>query len=421
MRRFINSLWVLSLAVLSLAPVGRAQVITVFEIKDPSARRLQQRYLDQLNSIATGLSAHSFPYPFYFSRFLDIDEKQQQKTEQRSIRFEKFNGQMVLEITGNYYAAYLDDLMDRRARVKRTFQDVVLPMLQTAAPKFPPDDAFAAFAIEVSYHVRRKVVGVETENPENVTFIVPRAAAHHLVTAPNEEKQQAALLESEIYLNAEPFSLWLDGDLPPEMPGKKRHTSKTVEVASLSAPPAPDPATGPEPSVSEALLKGNRLPRLITPDTINSLGKAHQDSIARMVATLDPQAHFVPYAPPMFIAFHEGAYLQLSLSTPLTAGAGSRYQLAALAFDDHISHLVRPLLAFFPQDDDFDGISFSTTLKPPEGNSSEAVEFFFPFRTLRCFASYDCTGQQLIDSGIILINGERAALNLQTAEAMNSK
>ncbi len=99
------------------------------------------------------------------------------------------------------------------------------------------------------------MVGVETENPENVTFIVPRAAAHHLVTAPDEEKQQAALLESEIYLNAEPFSLWLDGDLPPEIAGKTRHAPKTVEVASLSAPPAPASASGPEPSVSEACLK----------------------------------------------------------------------------------------------------------------------------------------------------------------------
>ena len=36
---------------------------------------------------------------------------------------------------------------------------------------------------------------------------------------------------------------------------------------------------------------------------------------------------------------------------------------------------------------------------------------------IRCFAEYDCTGQQLIDAGIVLINGERAGLDLQTAEA----
>jgi hypothetical protein len=33
-----------------------------------------------------------------------------------------------------------------------------------------------------------------------------------------------------------------------------------------------------------------------------------------------------------------------------------------------------------------------------------------------CYARYDCTGQALIDSGMVLINGERVTLTLQTAE-----
>jgi hypothetical protein len=48
--------------------------------------------------------------------------------------------------------------------------------------------------------------------------------------------------------------------------------------------------------------------------------------------------------------------------------------------------------------------------------SSEAVEFFFPFSLLRCYQKYDCTGQQLIDGGTVLVNGERVSLDLQTAE-----
>jgi hypothetical protein len=50
-------------------------------------------------------------------------------------------------------------------------------------------------------------------------------------------------------------------------------------------------------------------------------------------------------------------------------------------------------------------------------NASEAVEFFFPFSALRCYGRYDCTGQQLIDAGSVLINGERVSLDLQIAEA----
>ena len=39
---------------------------------------------------------------------------------------------------------------------------------------------------------------------------------------------------------------------------------------------------------------------------------------------------------------------------------------------------------------------------------------------MRCFASYDCTGQQLLDSGTVVINGERSALDLQIAEGKES-
>ena len=100
----------------------------------------------------------------------------------------------------------------------------------------------------------------------------------------------------------------------------------------------------------------------------------------------------------------------------------SRFRKAcALAFDDHVSHLVRPVLNYFPPDPDFDGISFSSIIFVADGTSPLAVEFFFPFRTMRCFASYDCTGQQLIDSGTVVMNGERSALDLQIAEGKTNR
>jgi hypothetical protein len=419
MRRSSLALLVCVLAALS----AQAQVVTVFDIKDPAARRLQQKYISQLRAIGGAIEAHKFPYTFYLSRVLDIDEKQQLRLPQDSIRFAKYNSQMVLEITGNYYASYADDLMDRNKRAKQTFLDVVLPILQAAVAQFPADDSFGAFAIEISHHVRRKVVGVSTEDAENLVVILPRAAAHHLIKATMPDEQQAAVLEGEVYVNTEPIALWISGKEPPQLAEEKKFRPKSKarksgaganedESASLDLPSAP------EPSVSPNLVKGNEFPvRLITPETLNKLRSTQQETIGRMVRTLDAQAHFVPYAPPDFIAFHQGAYLQLSLTTPLQATSGSRYYLAALAFDEHISHLIRPVLAFFPQDSDFDGISFSTTLKMANGNSSQAVEFFFPFKILRCFANYDCTGQQLIDSAFVLINGERATLNLQVAEA----
>jgi hypothetical protein len=106
-------------------------------------------------------------------------------------------------------------------------------------------------------------------------------------------------------------------------------------------------------------------------------------------------------------------------ATGLSA-AGSRYKIAAIAFDEHIARLLRPVAAYLDDESDFDGISFSTTVtvgdKTGNEETSEAVEFFFPLSLLRCYQKYDCTGQQLIDGGAVLVNGERVSLDLQAAE-----
>jgi hypothetical protein len=156
-----------------------------------------------------------------------------------------------------------------------------------------------------------------------------------------------------------------------------------------------------------------------------------QSTIDKIVGEMDGQAGFVTYAPPSVVSFRKGAYLEFSVNSKLPATvAGSRYKLAALAFDDHIAHLVRPIAFQFQGDTPIDGIAFSTTIhtgtapapvatagKTAASDETQAVEFFLPLESLRCYESYDCTGQQLIDAGAILINGERVSLDLQTAEA----
>jgi hypothetical protein len=102
---------------------------------------------------------------------------------------------------------------------------------------------------------------------------------------------------------------------------------------------------------------------ILTPEALAGRQRQNQDAIDRMVKSLDKEAHFIPYAPPSFVGFRQGAYLQLSINTQLDAPpGGSRYKQAALTFDDHISHLIRPLLDFFPGDVDFDGVDFSSVI-----------------------------------------------------------
>jgi hypothetical protein len=134
-----------------------------------------------------------------------------------------------------------------------------------------------------------------------------------------------------------------------------------------------------------------------------------------MRKALEKQGHFVPYATAAFLGFRQRARPQLSITTALDA----RYKLAALAFDEHVWHLIRPLLDYFPGDIDFDGVDFSSIIRAGDSNNTEAVEFFLPLRTMRCVAAYDSTGQQLLDSGIVVMNGERAKLDLEIAEGKN--
>ena len=411
-----------------LSVVAVAQVLSPPEIKEPFQRRLQEQYLGDLKAIGTDVSAHKFPYRFYFSRVLDLEQDDQVRADQRSIRFARYNSQIVLQITGNYFASYSSELMDKHHRVRQTFNDVLLPILKVAAPHFANRDAFRAYALEISYHVRRKILGVSGESAENLVLILPRTAAEKLVNATTAEEQQAAVMEGAVYVDGEPFSLWLAGDELPDPPAvhpqKKTRARKDAaddddrtEVASIE--PTVGAANPAAPTVSEKLLFEPSIPiRTISPRDLDQLQSLHQPTLVKLVDALQPQAHFVAYAPPAFINFHNAAYLQLSMTTALDAtAAGSRYKLAALAFDEHVDDLIRPVLSYFAENPGFEGVDFSTSVRLPGNGTAVAVEFLIPLKTLRCFAGYDCTGQQLINASFVLINGERVSLDLQAAEA----
>ena len=252
--------------------------------------------------------------------------------------------------------------------------------------------------------------------------------------AKDDTVRQAALMQGEVFVDAKPATIWLNGEAPQIAQG----------AASQEAPPE-DPSTAVQgTNSSDGVQKGQfdiagargsalkpvkpaeppKPARDTSPQALGSLQSAIKPILDGMVKELDPQVHFVSYASPSFIGFRNGVYLQLSINTTLAEPpTASHYRLAALAFDDHIAHLIRPVLGYFKDDSQFDGLGFSSTLhlsgKP--GTDAQAVEFFFPFAALRCYERYDCTGQQLIDAGTILINGERVSLDLQTAEGGASR
>jgi hypothetical protein len=404
------------LAALLLSAVALGQVLSPMEITDPSARVLQNQHVRQLEAAGAEIQAHHFPYHFYFSRVLDLNEDRQRAADQRSIRFEKYGQLMALELTGNYYASYSAEKLTGNQRARQTFNDAILPMLKIVSPLFSADEAVQAYAFEISHHVRRTVMGVATENPENLVMVFTRGTAQQLLAAQDAPQQQSALLDAEVYVNGQRTDLWLTEDAAQmEAAKRERHAPQRTQPQGAMAEPAP----AHDPTVSSKLLNPPALPaRLVSKQDLDKLRAEHQDTLASMQHGIDDQAHFVSYAPPSFIAFHQGAYLQLSVTSDLPAtAAGSRYRMAAFAFDEHIAHLIRPVLVYFQQDPDFDGIDFSTTIKAPAGEAPEAVEFILPFNAMGCYQNYECTGQQLLNAGIVLINGERVGLDLIVAEA----
>ncbi len=412
------------IVVASLTIFATGQALSPAEIKNPQMRGLQEKNLPQLQQVGAEIQAHVFPYAFYFSRVLDLQLAQQQRADQRSLRFDNYSGMTVVELTGNYFGSYSSELVTKSHRVLRTFQDVMLPILEIEVPALKDNSDVEGFAMEISHQVRGKAMGMNVERPENLVLVLSKDGAVRLVTAKNEDDRQAALLDGHFFFNGEPFTLYLS-DEAAERAAKR--------IADTGAPKDTGTSRASELSTSTPASRANvrpsaptTPPRDTSPEALAKIQASDQKIIEVVTKELDPQAHFVSYAPPAVVAFRKGAYLEFSVNTTLPAtAAGSRYKLAALAFDDHIAKLVRPMMAYFKGDLDFDGIAFSTTIhqepKTPTkddkwAQGSEAVEFFFPVDALRCYETYDCTGQQLIDQGSVLINGERVSLDLQTAE-----
>jgi hypothetical protein len=416
--------------------LSRAQVLPANEIQDPQLRALQERNMDDLKQLGAEILKLPTDYPFYLSRKLDLDEAKQKWADQRSIQFDHYKDKIVLKITGNYFAAYSAEKMNSDQRARQTFLQIVMPVLQDAVQHFEKNSGVQAYAFEISHHVLGKVGGVAMERPENVVVIVPQAVAIRLVNAKDDTARQAAIMQGEVFVNAKPTTLWLSTEGPQVAPG--------------TPPDDPSTATPTDPSGVEVVQNGepdlNKLPGIARTPTLKPVKPADPPNPARdaspqalasmqsaikpildvMVKELEPQAHFVSYASPSFIAFRSGTYLELSINTTLAEPpTASRYRLAALAFDDHVAHLIRPTLGYFKDDTRFDGLGFSSMLhlatKPGTNANSQAVEFFFPFTALRCYERYDCTGQQLIDAGTVLINGERVSLDLQIAEGGGSR
>lgn len=176
-------------------------------ITDTEMRTLQQKYFKELTSAGTQISYLSFPHHFYLSLALDVDERTEKRSDQRSLRFAKFNGDTVLEVTGNYYAAYPRDQIGPDQRVRQTLEDILLPMLKVLLAQFQANPDVQGYVLEVSHHVRGKVSGVSWETAENVALALPQQVAVKFVAAQNSSDRQDLAGEVQVFLNSKAITL----------------------------------------------------------------------------------------------------------------------------------------------------------------------------------------------------------------------
>src|SRR5262249_17452981 len=150
------------------------------------------------------------------------------------------------------------------------------------------------------------------------------------------------------------------------------------------------------------------------------LDEKYQSQLAALAKEGAAKFHFVAYAPPAFVVFHEQIALQITLKNSLQFGSanGSIYKRAAQSFDLFLARQLKDLTQRISPDVEFRLFDFSVLNKLPATakESSEAIEFICPRAAVKQFIEAEITNQQLLDQSVILVNGVRIALNLQLVE-----
>lgn len=408
------------------------------EILNPDLKALEKEYFPQLKSLNQAIAKMHFPFPFFLSRYVGIEPSKQAETDSRGLEFVKFRDRTVLKITGNYEAAYSATQFTRNERAARTFQDVLLPILQTVTQSIPPDIACDAIGFEVSYHTRSAEKSYDYEGKELFVVVVDRADAFVLAQATNDTERQDTLNKSVIFLGGQEFGLsLLEKDPYPasaltSTKPSKINSSPTAEssttLSRLNHPnPATIPPTAPGTSPEYSLSTGakpdlSQAKPVATQADVDRLQTQYQAQLDTLSKEGQAKFQFVDYDPPAFVIISKQLALQMTLRNNLRFDIekSSIYKRAAQSFDLFLAPKLKDILDKVPDDSAVAVYDFSVVNSLASGMStrerSEAIEFIFPANLARQFVNNDITNQTLIDKSQVLVNGVRIALNLQLVE-----
>jgi len=442
---------VLLLAVSAIPVVAQ---VSPNEILNPDLKALEQNYLQQLIGINQSISKIKFPFPFYLSRYVGLDPAKQAEADSRGLEFVRFQDRVILKVTGNYNAAYDTLRLTQNERAAATFRSIVLPVLQVVTAAVPEDLACDGVGFEISHHTRTNDRSYDFEGKETLVVVFDRADAWAMSRASSDAERQEILNRSKVFVSGVDFGLSLSErdplnvqTLTRSIPAKPDATSsaRSSTLASHSAllkPEVPSPVTAspvaasapvaaPAPAKS-APTRGSEQaasppatdppPSAPAPTQADAdrLDERYQAQLAALAREGAAKFHFVAYAPPAFVLFHEQIALQMTLKNSLQFGPakGSIYKRAAQSFDLFLAPLLKDISERVSPDVEFQLFDFSVLnkLSPTAKETSEAIEFICPRKALKQFVNAEITNQQLLDQSIVLVNGVRIALNLQLVE-----
>jgi hypothetical protein len=432
------------------APPAFAQ-ISPSEIPNPDLKALEESYFQQLKTLNQSIARTKFPFPFYLSRYVGLNPAQQAEADSRGLEFVRFQDRVILKVTGNYNAAYDTVRLNRNERAAATFRTVVLPILEQVTAALPQDLACGGIGFEISHHTRTRERSYDYEGKEILVVVLGRDDAWALARATTDSERQEIVNRSNIYVSGTEFGLSLmERDplnvqaLPRSVPAKPDATStarSSIEAghssllkSKLSLPSSPPVGATGGLLTSEGAVPPSGNPVLASPQAVDPqptpppptqadadrLDEKYRAQLAAFAKQGATKFHFVDYAPPTFVVFHDQVALQLTLRNSIQFGPvkGSIYKRAAQSFDLFLAPQLKDLSDRISPDLDFQLFDFSVLnkLSPGVKGASEAIEFICPRTALKQFVNAEITNQQLLDQSFILVNGVRIALNLQLVE-----
>ena len=436
----------LALPLLALCAMPGSAQVSPTEILSPDLKALEQTYFQQLIGINQSVAKIKFPFPFYLSRYVALDPAKQAEADSRGLEFVRFADRAILKVTGNYNAAYDTLRLTQNERAAATFRSVILPILQAVAAALPEDLACDGIGFEIAHHTRTNDRSYDFEGKETLVVVFDRADAWAMSRASGDAERQEILNRSKVFVSGVDYGLSLHErdplnvqTLPRSIPVKPDATSSArsstltshsglLKPANASPPSAP-PAVPVAAESASAASAAPSLPRAADPSPetpaatqadADRLGEKYQSELSALAKQGAAKFHFVAYAPPTFVLFHNKIALEITLRNSLEFGPakGSIYRRAAESFDLFLAPLLKDISERISEDVEFQLFDFSVLnkLRPTAKQTSEAIEFICPRAALKKFVNAEITNQQLLDESIVLVNGVRIALNLQLVE-----